>query len=84
MTKPSQHAIVSERCHLPGGVTRAAVVIAGERIVEIVDPDTLPRELPRIDLYTFQIRRTRIRGRRTDRIARMGQRQSHRYTRTQR
>lgn len=50
MTTPHRHAIISERVYLPRGVTRAAVVIAGERIVEIADPDTLPVKLPRLDL----------------------------------
>lgn len=47
---PERHAIVSDRAYLPSGVRRAAVVIEGERIVEIVDPDRLPAELPRVDL----------------------------------
>jgi allantoinase len=50
MTTPQRHAIISERVYLPSGATRAAVVIAGERIVEIADPDTLPVKLPRLDL----------------------------------
>jgi allantoinase len=50
MQTPQRHAIISERCYLPKGVTRAAVVIAGERIVEIADPDTLPVKLPRQDI----------------------------------
>jgi allantoinase len=50
MTTPQRHAIISERVYLPSGVSRAAVVIAGERIVEIADPDTLPVKLPRVDL----------------------------------
>lgn len=50
MITPPRHAIISERVYLPSGVTRAAVVIAGERIVEIADPDTLPVKLARQDL----------------------------------
>jgi allantoinase len=50
MNTPQRHAIISERVYLPSGVTRAAVVIAGERIVEIADPDTLPVKLARQDL----------------------------------
>lgn len=45
-----RHAIVSERVHLPSGVARAAVVIEGETIVEVVDPEALPAELPRVEL----------------------------------
>jgi hypothetical protein len=30
---PERHAIISERAYLPRGVGRAAIVIAGERIV---------------------------------------------------
>jgi allantoinase len=50
MFSTKHHAIISERVYLPSGVTRAAVVIAGERIVEIADPDTLPATLERLDL----------------------------------
>jgi allantoinase len=50
MTMPERLAIISERAYLPRGVGRAAIVIVGERIVEVADPDTLPVKLPRIDL----------------------------------
>ncbi len=50
MDMPERFAVISERAYLPRGVSRAAVVVAGERIVEIADPDTLPVKLPRVDL----------------------------------
>jgi allantoinase len=50
MSTPERFAIISDRAYLPRGVSRAAIVIVGERIVEVADPDTLPVKLPRIDL----------------------------------